>query len=454
MKMVKKFLSVILALMMVLTAMPLTALPAFAVTSGDFEYEVLSEEDKTCEIIDYTGSATELAIPSALDGYTVTGIGHGAFYSYDSLTSVTMPDSVTSIGDEAFEHCDSLTSITVSDSVTSIGIEAFHSCLSLTSIDVASGNPNYSSENGVLFNKDKTELIQYPAGKQDASYTIPNSVTSIGDEAFTYCTSLESITIPDSVTSIGGAAFYYTAYYNNEDNWENDALYIGNYLIETNELSGAYTVKAGTKIIANNVFRECPSLTSITIPDSVTSIGDWAFYDCPSLTSIDVASGNPNYSSENGVLFNKDKTELIEYPASKTETSYAVPNSVTSIDRYAFCECTSLTSIVIPDSVTSIDYDAFFGSGLETIYGYAGSYAETFASEKGYTFVALNDRGDVNGDGSPNSADYSMIKAYAIGNESLDLGQKYVSDLNCDGAVDAYDAIYLDLYLNGYLDTL
>ena len=126
MKTVKKFLSVILALMMVRAAMPLSALPAFALTSGNFKYAVLSETDKTCKITGYTGWATELTIPSELDGYTVTEIGASAF-----------------------EDCSSLVSVTIPEGVTSIGSYAFASCTALTSIDVATDNPIYASENGV-----------------------------------------------------------------------------------------------------------------------------------------------------------------------------------------------------------------------------------------------------------------------------------------------------------------
>ena len=160
----------------------------------------------------------------------VTSIGESAFNSCTSLTSVTIPDSVTSIGERAFSDCTSLVSVTIPNSVTSIGDGAFEDCNNLASITVNSNNNNYSSQDGVLFNKNKTTLIQYPMGNTRTSYTIPNSVTSIGDFAFQYCTSLVSVTIPNSVTSIGGYAFY-----------------------------------------------SCDNLTSVTIPNSVTSIGDHAF---------------------------------------------------------------------------------------------------------------------------------------------------------------------------------
>ena len=143
---------------------------------------------------------------------SVTRIGKGAFYLCSSLVSIKIPNSVTSIGNDAFSDCSSLTSITIPDSVTSIGnrtgCQAFSWCSSLTNINVSDNNKNYSSIDGVLFNKDKTVIIKYPEGKESKSYKIPNSVTSIGIYAFSdYCSSLTSITIPDSVTSIGEYAF-------------------------------------------------------------------------------------------------------------------------------------------------------------------------------------------------------------------------------------------------------
>ena len=222
---------------------------------------------------------------------SVTSIGDSAFSGCTSLTNITIPNSVTSISRHAFWNCTSLKSVTIPNSVTSIGSSVFYNCTSLTSIKVSGNNKNYSSLDGVLFNKDKSELIVYPAGKTDSEYAISNSVTSIGYGAFYACT----------------------------------------------------------------------SLANITIPSSVTSIGDYAFFNCTSLTSIEVSDNNKNYSSLDGVLFNKDKSELITYPVGKTDSEYAIPNSVTSVDNYTFDKCISLTSVTIGNSVTSIGEYAFLG---------------------------------------------------------------------------------------------
>ena len=246
---------------------------------------------------------------------TVTG-----YYSSNEPTDVVIPNtieyggnySVTTIGAWAFAYCTSLTSIDIPNSVTTIGELAFASCTSLASISVASDNPNYIGIDGVLFNKDKTMIVVYPASKDGSEYTIPNSVTTIGELAFYHCSLLASIDIPNSVTTIGEGAFAF-----------------------------------------------CTSLASIDIPNSVTTIGEGAFSNCTSLASISVASDNPNYIGIDGVLFNKDKTMIVIYPAGKDGSVYTIPNSVTTIGEYAFASCTSLASVNIPNSVTTIGEYAF-----------------------------------------------------------------------------------------------
>ncbi|MBP0958473.1 MAG: leucine-rich repeat domain-containing protein [Oscillospiraceae bacterium] len=416
---------------------------------------------------------------------SVNSIGDNAFTLCSSLQSITIRDGVTSIGKSAFVSCPSLTSISIPKSVTSIGDYAFDECSGLIDITVDNDNPNYSSTDGVLFNKDKTTLIQYPASKSGDSYSIPSGVDSIGDCAFYGCGSLTSIDIPDSVTSIGFRAFFQCGNLTSIDIPDNvtsigretfrfctnlasitipsrvtsigeqafsncdrltsiflpegatvvsgaipaaatqikytvdgdkaivtdidmgsqpsltipdtiggktvTAVFIEDGTTGVNVPTSATQIKytvtdgkvtingttAGTaplslaipeKIdgkdvtaIGDYAFSQCTSLESITIPDGVTSIGDNAFYECSSLESILVDEDNNNYSSEDGVLFDKNKTTLIKYPANKSGDSYVIPNGVVTIEAYAFVGCRNLTGITIPDGVISIGDDAFVG---------------------------------------------------------------------------------------------
>ncbi|MGI6471703.1 MAG: leucine-rich repeat domain-containing protein [Candidatus Methanomethylophilaceae archaeon] len=249
-------------------------------------------------------------ITSVTIGKNVVSIGTSAFAGCIGLTHAPIPDSVTSIGASAFRECSKLTSITIPDSVTSIGAYAFRECAKVSSFDVDINNMDYSAEEGVLYNKDKTTLIQFPAGKT-GSFEIPDSVTSIGASAIYKCSGLTSVIIPEGVTFIGSYAFY-----------------------------------------------QCTGLTSVTIPASVTTIEDYAFYDCTGLSSFYVDANNMNYSAEDGVFYDRDKTTLIQCLRGKTG-SFTIPDSVTYIENHAFYGCNKLTSIAIPDSVISIGERAF-----------------------------------------------------------------------------------------------
>ena len=285
---------------------------------------------------------------------SVTSIGDYAFYGCSSLTSITIPEGVTSIGYWAFSDCSSLTSITIPEGVTSIGNWAFYGCTSLTGIWVGKCNPNYSNdENGVLYNKEKTRLIQCPGGLS-GTYAIPDSVTSIGDYAFYGCSSLTSIIIPDSVTSIGNRAFY-----------------------GCSSLT-SITIPNGVTSIGYRAFSGCSSLTSITIPNSVTSIGDDAFSGCSSLTSITIPNGVTSIGSDafsgcnslTSITIPNGVTSIgsSAFSGCNSLTSITIPDSVTSIGNRAFMDCTSLTSVTIPDGVTSIGDYAFSGcSSLTSI---------------------------------------------------------------------------------------
>ena len=288
---------------------------------SDFIY---SEEDDEIIITRYEGPGGKVTIPAQINGKPVTEIGDNAFYNCTNLTGITIPDSVTSIGDEAFKDCWFLTSVTIGNNVKSIGRLAFVVCSRLTSVTI----PN------------SVTSIEYSAFGWCGgltSVTIGNNVKSIGGYAFAYCENLTGVNIPNSVTSIGYAAFGGC-----------DSL-------------TSVTIGNGVTSIGDYAFASCTSLTSITIPNRVTEIGSGAFSYCYSLTAITVASGNSAYTAQDGVLYTKDKTILHTYPAGKTNSSFAIPDSVTSIEFDAFAGCTSLTSITIPNRVTEIGSGAFGG---------------------------------------------------------------------------------------------
>ncbi len=423
-------------------------------TYSDFQYTI---DGSDIYIYKYTGTDTEITIPSEIDGITIDylsmpsvarnsnfedvttfnipasvtyiegfsalssntvfNFASGSPYTYDDGfvyydtssgrrleiiynyyyggSSVYIPEGVTDISDGAFDYAPfSELYLPASMTELSSAMLSVFRYMYPESINISNNNPNYSSVDGVIFNKDKTELIFYPGMKNyfEGTYTVPDGVEKIGDDAFSNAdikevilpdsiysigygafknSSIEKISLPGSITEIDSDAFLDCAYYKDKNNWENNALYIDNYLIkaEDSEDYETFDIKYGTTLIADGAFagysflkevnipnsvtsisdyafNSCMSLADIVIPDSVTSIGDYAFLYCMSLKDITI----PNSVTYIG-------REAFEVCASLTDI--IIPDSVTSISESAFAGCVSLTDIVIPDSVTYIGVGAF-----------------------------------------------------------------------------------------------
>ena len=318
---------------------------------------------------------------------SVKRIYSSAFHDCKKLSSITIPNSLSEIQRACFLGCTSLSSVTIPSSVTSIGEAVFSGCNGLASIVVENGNPKYDSRNNcnAIIEKFSNKLI---SGCKNT--IIPNSVTSIGNSAFSDCSSLTSITIPNSVTSIGGSAFK-----------------------DCSSLTSV-TIPNSVTSIGGSAFKDCSSLTSVTIPNSVTSIGGYAFEGCSGLTSVHISDleawcnitftdsfSNPLYFAHH-LYLNGDEVKDLVIPNSVTSigssafegcsslTSVTIPNSVKTIGQHAFRYCSGLTSIAIPNSVETLMQGAFsrctgltsisFGNSLQIIGAYAFDYSESLVS--------------------------------------------------------------------------
>ncbi len=468
-------------------------------------------------------SVTEIIIPAEIDGLPVTKIGWNAFSRCSNLISVTFPDSITTIEAGAFfgtpwlkakqeenpfvivngilidgSACtgdviipdtvkrisskaltsSKLTSVTIPDSVIFISNTAFADTFVdsvLASVKVSENNPVYASEDGVLFSKDKTELLFYPPNSERTEYRIPDSVQSVQTSAFQNCQNLTSVTIPDTITKVSGDIFWTTRY----------PVYV------------AYTI-------------------AITGGTSY-GIAVHAFVNCLNLKEIHVSENNTGLSSENGVLFNKDKTELISYPCGKEGDSYTIPDSVTNIQAGSFSscllkeitipesvtrigvhafQCSNLTSVTIPKSVTKVGgltfvscpdlkavtfenpdceiestqndsiYNSFkYENGFTvltfdgTIYGYENSTAQAYAEKYNRKFELIGSepkteelkQGDADGNGEIDILDVITINKAILGKENLSENGLKAIDFNGNGKPDSDEALTLLKYIVGII---
>jgi len=321
--------------------------------STGLSFELITEGTNadTYRVSNNTRSSGTVVIPATYNDKPVTEIESVSYRIRCDITSIIIPENVTIISSRAFYLCDNLTSITVD-----------------------ANNQNYTSEGGILYDKQKTTLIAYPSAT--GNVIIPDSVTTIGDGAFGNCDNLTSVIIPDSVTTIGNSAFWFcksltsvfipdsvttigqrafslcesltsvtiptsvTSIGNNAF-----AMMYGRSWNPNNLATITFAEGSQLKTIGSNAFGNCYNLTSITIPASVTTIGNSAFSGCTSLTSITVDVNNPNYTSKNGILYDKTQSSLIAYPSATG--SVTIPASITNIGVGAFYGCDDLASITV-----------------------------------------------------------------------------------------------------------
>ena len=336
------------------------------------------------------------SVKKAIIGEGVLNIDNCAFWECVDLESVQLPSTLKSIGDKAFQYCTSLKEITIPASVEEMD-HPFISCESLQGFHVAADNPNYCDVNGVLMSKDQTKLYFYPLGRPDTSYTVPSTVQSIEYCSFSDSQMLKTVTIPGTVKKIDINAFMYSKQLQ-QVSLSTGLERIGTFAfafcpeLKTMTIPGSvefdYEDWHDQNYCGGSMFYECESLESVVFQEGVTSIPnafygaenlktvsipstaesmDESFSSCVKLEAISVANGNANFCSVNGILFNKDRSELLVYPGGKAADSYRIPDTVTCIGGNAFSGCTRLKTISIPASVSGVGRWAFGGISLKEI---------------------------------------------------------------------------------------
>lgn len=407
---------------------------------------------------------TEVTIPS-----NVEVVSSAAFMDCRQLKDITIQEGVCRIGNDAFRNCHSLTTVKIPSSVAELFVSTFSYCSNLTAIDVSEDNRVYCSEDGVLYDKHKISLMQYPS-KKTGDYTIPDGVryieyesfldcdgltgitipdsviqiapsafaycdgltkvhipggvTDVGDLAFDRCSNLTDITIADEATGVDASAFADCAYYLEKSNWKDGVLYISNHLIKADtSISNTYSVRPGTKTIADSAFYRCKNLRGVIIPDGIVGIGSAAFRSCEGLTNV------------------------------------TIPDSVTYIGRSAFADCKKMTEISIPLSVADIGeyalgyYDdsisGFAKTSGFTIIGYSGTVAEKYADKNGFKFTSLGiytALGDLDGQVGITAADALLVLQITTQKVTPVAAQANAADVDDQAGVTANDALLILQY--------
>jgi len=407
------------------------SLSSFAVSSGNSRFQAIdgvlfTADGKALVAFPPGKKATEYQIPDGAEK-----IGEHAFWGCNSLMLVSLPDGLKIIGESAFACCESLTSVVFPDTLKTIGDKAFYGCDSLDSFTVSSGNSQFQAVDGVLFTADGKTLVAFPPGKKATEYQIPDGVEKIGASAFKWCESLTSVALPDGLKIIGENAF------TGCDSLTSVALPDGLQTIGESAFSDcraltSVVVPDGLQTIGEGAFTECDSLDSFTvssgnsqfqavdgvlftadgktlvafppgkkateyqIPDGVEKIDEYAFWGCNSLTSVSfpdglqtIGNGAFEYCLLSSVLLPDGLKTIGENAfAFCSLMSVSFPDGLRTIGNDAFYDCDSLTSVKIPDSVEKIGKNAFDGCDVLTLYGAVGSVAEEYARENQLRFEA------------------------------------------------------------------
>ena len=375
---------------------------------------------------------------------SVRSFAEGALYCCSSLVSMEIPEGVTTLGDYAFGLCSKLTEIHLPASLTSMGVDAFGACSGLKRFTVAEGNTAfYADEHGVLYNGDKTVLIEYPVAAEMTEYTVlqgvtaipdsafdtaknleyvclPEGVTSIGQYAFTQCYALREISLPSTLQSIGGDAFTSCTSLR-EINLPESLTEIGEQAFSSCSALSHVTVPGGVKNIPRSAFISCGNITTLVLGEGVETIGPFAFRGCTSLTDIvfpaslrTIGTGAfrnnyslPNLSIPEGLTTIGNDAFCFCYDL----TFAALPDTLTSIGEDAFLSCGDLRAVSVPGTTQSIGSNAFGGCEKLTVYGETGSEMEKYAAENGLTFVV--------GGVSPISGSVKTPRGEAVGNVAI-----------------------------------
>lgn len=469
-----------------MTTVQAAAVGETGTTADGFTWQI--REDGTVEITKYSGEAAEIVMPDEIAGRRVTRIGSEVFHNNQKLQKLTLPQGLTDIAAHAFSNC-RLKEIAIPKDVTCIESYAFSKCYYLERIEVSNENETYTSQDGVLYNKEQTELLCCPMGKEGI-FVSPLSVKRIGEAAFCDCWSLTGILLPDDVTDIGDKAFYYC---NDLESFiiPKSVTNVGEYAFCNCSSLKGIVVPEGLTSIGIMVFDDCSSLTEITLPKALTSIGAFPFFDCNDL----VVSCYPGSVAEKYVTYNKIPYKLIgEVPApeevfetvqnengvsvcaytgndnsvhipgqlgAETVTELGeelfanqkvieviLPEGVSKIGARAFADSSSLAAVTIPAGVTEIAEDAFAGSEHVVIRCFANSFTHRYAQANDIPVMLIGAveaqyyYGDVNMDGEISAEDALNILKHVVRLAVLtDETVLELADTDHDGSVRAADAL-------------